>query len=566
MYRVFCLGIAILLLMSGCSESPTRHNDFTPLTSIEIQGASSIAANTSTVLTVTGDFSGQFKHDVTNQAVWSSDTPSVANFVTAGSPNRVTGLAPGTAVLTATVGGISATFNLTVTSATVTTVTITPAAPTIAAGLTTQFTANGTFSDGTTQDLTFDATWSSSAPSIATVGNVAGSKGLAQALAAGTTTITATFGGVSGSTLLTVTEVVLQSITVSPVNPSILSVSTSQFAATGHYSDGSTADITNRVAWNSSQTGIATISASGLATTLVPGTTAITASLSGVSGASNLKVTGGALTGITLLPVNPRLVAGTVGTITATGSFNNGTSREITGTVGWSVANTNIATITTPGGNVALMNALLASATPTRITATFGTVNANTNLTVAGPLLQSIAISPSSLDLAVGTSGRLTATATFSDSTTQDVTASVNWTSSVPSTVSVDNTPALAKGRVHGIAATGPVIITATFGGRIDTAQAAARTRTLVLLTVSNFPAITMASGSQVNFTATATYSDATTQSVTEDTIWTIGNGNVAILADSQNQPGRVVAVDSGSTTLTASFGGKTQSVTITVP
>ena len=36
MFRLICSGIAIVLILSGCSsdETPTRHNDFIPLTSI----------------------------------------------------------------------------------------------------------------------------------------------------------------------------------------------------------------------------------------------------------------------------------------------------------------------------------------------------------------------------------------------------------------------------------------------------------------------------------------------------------------------------------------------------
>ncbi|HLO27159.1 MAG TPA: Ig-like domain-containing protein, partial [Geobacteraceae bacterium] len=79
-------------------------------------------------------------------------------------------------------------------------------------------------------------------------------------------------------------------------------------------------------------------------------------------------------------------------------------------------------------------------------------------------------------------------------------------------------------------------------------------------------PAFTLASGNQVPFTATATFTDATTRDVTEDATWTIDKTNVATFADSQNQPGQVVGVDSGLATLTASFGGKSQNVILTVP
>ena len=400
MFRLICSGAVLLLLISGCStdETPTRHNDFTPLTSIEIVAvASSIAAHTSTTLTVRGNFSGQFFRDITTEAVWSSSTPTVAAFLTPEEKNRVTGLVPGTALLTATVGNVSTALNVTVTPATITALTITPAAPSVSKGLNSQFTVSGTFSDATTQDLTFDATWASSAPAVATVSDAAGSKGLAQALAVGTATITATFDGVNGATLLTVTAAALQSITVSPANPTILSQSSRSFQAAGLYSDGSTADITSQVVWTSANADLVTITAGGTAKTVVPGTTSISASLQGLSGSSNLKVTGGNLTGIVLSPANFRLVKDTSAPMTATGSFSNGSSRDITGVVDWSVTNAAIATVTAPGGNQALLNAMAvtAPATPTKVSAKSGLVTAAAALTVTAPQLQSLAIAPS---------------------------------------------------------------------------------------------------------------------------------------------------------------------------
>jgi len=85
---------------------------------------------------------------------------------------------------------------------------VTPANPTIFAGSTIQLTATGTFSDNTVQDLTAQASWSSSSQSVATISNAAGSNGLVTSLAPGQTTITATSGSVSGTTLLTVNSVV----------------------------------------------------------------------------------------------------------------------------------------------------------------------------------------------------------------------------------------------------------------------------------------------------------------------------------------------------------------------
>jgi uncharacterized protein YjdB len=89
---------------------------------------------------------------------------------------------------------------LTVTAATLQSIAVTPASPSIAKGLTEQFTATGTYSDNSTQNLTSQVTWSSGTTSTATI--TAG--GLATAAAAGTSTISATSGAIVGSTLLTV--------------------------------------------------------------------------------------------------------------------------------------------------------------------------------------------------------------------------------------------------------------------------------------------------------------------------------------------------------------------------
>ena len=78
---------------------------------------------------------------------------------------------------------------------------VTPVNPSIAAGTQQQFAATGTYTDGSHQDLTNSAIWTSSAPFVATISNA----GLATALAVGSTAIQATSGSINGSTGLTVT-------------------------------------------------------------------------------------------------------------------------------------------------------------------------------------------------------------------------------------------------------------------------------------------------------------------------------------------------------------------------
>ena len=67
------------------------------------------------------------------------------------------------------------------TAATLVSIEVTPADPSIANGTTQQFTATGTYTDASTQDLTAAVTWSSSDEGVATISNAGGSEGLATA-------------------------------------------------------------------------------------------------------------------------------------------------------------------------------------------------------------------------------------------------------------------------------------------------------------------------------------------------------------------------------------------------
>jgi Bacterial Ig-like domain (group 2) len=163
---------------------------------------------------------------------------------------------------------------------------VTPANPSIPKGAAQQFTATGTYSDGSIQNLTNTATWSSSNASVATIN----STGLATGVGNGNSTIQATSGSVTGSTTLIVTTAVLSSIAVTPANPSIRKGTSQQFTATGSYSDGSTQNLTSSVTWSSSNTSVATISSTGLASGVGPGNSTIQAVSGPVSGSTTLTV------------------------------------------------------------------------------------------------------------------------------------------------------------------------------------------------------------------------------------------------------------------------------------
>ena len=131
---------------------------------------------------------------------------------------------------------------------------VTPVNPSIAVGAYQQFTATGTYSDGSHQDLTNSVIWTSSAPTIATIS----SGGLASGVAAGSTTIQASSGSINGSTSLTVTA----GFSVSPRASVLTFTQTQQFTASTGF--GNVTWLVDGVVGGSSSSG--TITTAGLYT------------------------------------------------------------------------------------------------------------------------------------------------------------------------------------------------------------------------------------------------------------------------------------------------------------
>lgn len=141
---------------------------------------------------------------------------------------------------------------------------VTPATQSLSVGQTAQFTAIGTFGNGSrpsTQNLTTAVTWTSSVPSVATIST----SGMATAVSAGSTVITASTTGYAGPVSSTADFTVtgstggssggsggsILSLTIIPSGIVFGSLGdTGQFLAIGTFSTAPTVrDVTNSVTW-----------------------------------------------------------------------------------------------------------------------------------------------------------------------------------------------------------------------------------------------------------------------------------------------------------------------------
>jgi hypothetical protein len=115
-----------------------------------------------------------------------------------------TGVASGSTTIQATSGSVSGSTGLTVTALQLVSLAVTPANASLVVNGTQAYTASGTYSDGSTQNLTASVTWSSTNTAAATIT----AAGVATGVTSGSTTIQAALGAITGSTGLTVTTTI----------------------------------------------------------------------------------------------------------------------------------------------------------------------------------------------------------------------------------------------------------------------------------------------------------------------------------------------------------------------
>jgi hypothetical protein len=537
---------SISATLSGISGSTVLTVTAAALQSIAVTPANpSIAKGITQQFKATGTYTDQTTQDLTGQVTWASAKTSVASITTAG---LATGAGVGTSTISATLNGIGGSTVLTVTPAALQSIAVTPTNPSIAKGLTQQFTATGTYSDTSTQNLTGQVTWASATTSVATIT----AAGLATGVGRGTSTISATLSGISGSTVLTVTPAALASIAVTPADSAIVKLGTQQFTATGTYTDNSIQDVTGQVTWASATTSVATITAAGLATGQAAGQSQISATLGRISGSTVLTVIPAALVSITVTPANPSVAKGLTEQFTATATFADNSTENLTGQATWTSATPNVATVSNAAGSQGLTTTL--DTGTTAIKAAFDGVTGSTVLTVSPAVLVSIAVKPASPSVAKGLTEQFTATGTYTDGSTQDISSSVTWASGTTTVAPI--TPAgLATALTQGTSS-----ISATLSGKSGSTVLTVGPAALLSIAVSPVSSSIM-QGTTESLTATGTYSDASTQDLTSQVTWASAATSVATI----NAGGLASGVSPGTSDISATLNGITGATILNV-
>lgn len=505
-----------------------------------------LAIGTTTRLTAIATFADQSTQDVSSQVGWLSSNTAVA---TVDSTGLVTGVAAGSTTLSASLLGVTASTSIQVNNTSVSALQVIPAVTTIALGTKSQLQAIATFADGSTQDVSSQVQWSSNDPFIAGVDSL----GLVTGSGIGQATVTATLGAISRSATLTVTNAIATALQVIPPTASLPKGAKLQFQAIATFSDNSSQDVTSQVNWNSSDISVATIDLNGEATAFSEGGADISANFLGVTSNTVLLVVTNATVSSIQVVLNGgsgNLAKGSSVQFNAQAVLSDGSTLDVSSQAAWFSSDQTKVTINAQG-----LATGIAVGTSTISASLNGVTSAGTVLTVTNATVTQIQITPPSLTLAKGTKGKLTAIATYSDNSTQDISSQVVWNSSNIGVATIN-----LSGEVSAVS-NGSATLTGRVGAVTSNGVSLSVTNASVNQIDLSATASTLAAGTKAQLTAVASYSDGSSQNITPLVSWSSSDSDVATVSTS----GEVTAVSPGTAVITGSFGGQISTLTVTV-
>jgi uncharacterized protein YjdB len=473
--------------------------------------------------------------NATNQNLtWSSSNASIASVSQAG---VVTGLSAGMAFITvSTVDGIkfdTCAINVTPPVA-VTGVSLSPIALTLDVGGTQTLSASVVPANAANKNVT----WTSSHPSIASVTN-----GVVKGVAEGTATVTVTTidGGYGGTCTVTVSPVFVTGVSLNKTSTSLLVGGTETLIATVTPSNATKKAVT----WTSSNTYVATVSATGVVSGVSVGSADITVATEDGNKTANCTVNVNAapiaVTGVSLNKLSTSITLGNFETLYPTIMPSNATNQNIT----WSSSNTGIVTVT----NGVVIGVAVGNAVIT-VTTVDGNKTAACSVTVSPISVTSVTLNKTSISLTFGGTETLIETVSPSNATNKNVT----WSSSATSVATVSST-----GVVSAVAAGYATITVSTVDGG-KTASCFITVSPVSVTGVSlNKTSTSLLAGGTETLIATIIPSNATNQSVT----WSSNNTGVATVSST----GMITGVAAGSATITVITvdGGRTATCAVTV-
>ncbi|PKH54905.1 hypothetical protein CXF83_07945 [Shewanella sp. Choline-02u-19] len=494
-------------------------------------------------------YSDHTTSDVTDTAYWVVDDYSVVTVVPTGElGGYAEALAQGSALLTASFDGQSVTTRVTVTAAVLESLSLSPPQVSVPAGTTQQYQVFGVFTDGTNHDLTTFASYQSSEPHVASIDSSALAS--AHIKSENLVTITASYIGMQATASLSVSDGVLEFITVIPAKQNISVGHKGQLQAFAFYTDGLSNDVSQQAAWSVENGDIASVDNTnenaGVVLGISEGVDTVTASFKGEIATNITTVTAAVLESVSITPVSKTVAAGLTQQYRLFALFSDRTSREVTNISDWLSGDPVAATIDPQG------LATTYQEWQTVITGTYQGLSASASLTITDATPSRLQVTPVNPSKPLGTVSQFVATVYYTDGYAANVTQSATWTSSNTDIVQI--TASGASGGTASADKVGVSEITATIDGL--SAKTNARVTAAVLSNIYINPVISSTDiGDRINYQAICKFSDGSFHNLPSNGLWQSSNIDVATIQVTGVTNALATAIGEGTTIITARVG-----------
>ncbi len=501
-----------------------------PLTlSVEPLEATKIAGLSQSFV-ATATYTDSTVREVTNSVSWQASGDSLIL-----SPGSLRALGSSSETIKASLSELSSEATLHKSSAELVSVHLAHPSSTIGDGALVPLQLIGVFTDGSQEDVSELADWTSAATSVATVSDTSGSKGRLRALAPGNSLVSASLGALSASQTLSVATPSLSSLVIQAPTTSVPVGLSVGLKAIGRYSNGMELDLSSAVAWTSDTPSVLSIASGGLVTAVSSGlNVTITATLSiGASASATLKMsaTSSTLDSVVVSGVSSPLSVGDRPVLTATAQYSDGQELDVSSLATWSSASPAVVAVSNLSGSRGRLTAL--SSGSANLTASYASVpSAPFAVSVEDKTLTRIEILPADALWVSGLSFPLSAQAVYSDASTLDVSSLVTWSSDDASVATVDS---FSRPGLVSVLATGSTKISIHWRGKLAeldvVVPAGSSVSALSLTSTSSSVAV----GQSLAFVATATVLAADSSSkqvdVTSLADWSVtpGTGTASI-------------------------------------
>lgn len=509
--------------------------------------------------------SNSTSNDVTATATWASGDSSILAFETTSVPGLATSKKQGAVTITATEsGGTAGTLSYTVAAPAPTGLAVDP--PQVPNGIPVgqegNFKAIYTLTDKTTSNVTANVDWSSSTGGVVVIGNEAGNKGKAVALAAGTSNISASKGTLSSQPVAVTVFVPVgpPQFVVDPAAPKQLPLGrTQQFRALLTYADDKVVDVTERVTWQSSAENLAQFPTDFpkgllLASPTQTGAVTITAqdpASAGQTSPVTINVSSVAINSVVISPVGTAdkpLPVGAGRQLGVIATYADNVARDITQTVDWSTTGTYLS-VTNNTGSKGLVKSNLERPSGEAvgtvvITDPITTQSVNVAIDTVGRALDRIEIAPADKKLLPqGYTQQFKASAIYSDTSVDPATDQVVWQSSAGDKVAISNT-GNDKGKATALKEGSSNVSAAVTvdGKKFVSNTVVVEVTPAALQTIAIMPtaAVELSVGGTKRLTAVGTFSDASTRDVTGLVNWRSTDAGVVSVVSSGSAAGTV--------------------------